>query len=103
MRLRHTQHDAPGSLIRCLRLQSRIGENQIPYGRRRSGKVEEQTHLPWEKNFKMEERKTKYRCLVFSFVEYIKTEKKKEVVTFYITDDKTKPLARTPEDMYLRF
>lgn len=33
MRLRHAQHDAPGTLIRCLRLQSRT-ENQIPYGRR---------------------------------------------------------------------
>lgn len=52
------------------------------------------------KEFKMEESKTKYRCLVFSFVEY-EDGKEKEVVTFYITDDKNHLPVRL--DMYLRF
>lgn len=66
-----------------------------------NGKIEEQTLIyRGKKNFKMEERKTKYRCLVFSFVEY-KDGKEKEVVTFYITDDKNHLPVRL--DMYLRF
>ena len=65
------------------------------------GKVEEQTLIyRGKKNFKMEESKTKYRCLVFSFVEY-EDGKEKEVVTFYITDDKNHLPVRL--DMYLRF
>ena len=40
-----------------------------------------------KKKFKMENSSTTYRCLVFSFVEK-ENGKEKEVVTFYITDDK---------------
>ena len=65
------------------------------------GKVEEQTLIyRGKKTFKMEESKTKYRCLVFSFVEY-EEGKEKEVVTFYITDDLNHLPVRL--DMYLRF
>lgn len=66
-----------------------------------NGKVEGQTLIyRGKKNFKMEDSKTKYRCLVFSFVEY-KDGKEKEVVTFYVTDDKNHLPVRL--DMYLRF
>ena len=65
------------------------------------GKVEEQTLIyRGKKKFKMEDSKTKYRCLVFSFVEY-EDGKEKEVVTFYITDDKNHLPVRL--DMFLRF
>ncbi|MCD8317881.1 MAG: DUF3108 domain-containing protein [Paraprevotella sp.] len=65
------------------------------------GKVEGQTLIyRGKKVFKTEKSKTKYRCLVFSFVEY-DNGKEKEVVTFYITDDKNHLPVRL--DMYLRF
>ncbi len=53
-----------------------------------------------KKNFKMEDTKVTYRCLVFSFVEY-KGKKEKEVITFYITDDDNHLPVRL--DMFLRF
>ena len=66
-----------------------------------NGKIEEQTLIyRGKKTFKMEESKTKYRCLVFSFVEY-EDGQEEEVVTFYITDDKNHLPVRL--DMYLRF
>lgn len=65
------------------------------------GKVEEQTLIyRGKKNFKVEDSRIKYRCLVFSFVEY-KEGEEKEVVTFYITDDENHLPVRL--DMYLRF
>ena len=53
-----------------------------------------------KKEFKMKETGVKYRCLVFSFVEY-EGKKEREVVTFFVTDD----LNHTPVrlDLYLRF
>lgn len=68
-----------------------------------NGKVETQYLIyRGKKNFKMEGEgdKATYRCLVFSFVEYVKG-KEKEVVTFYITDDKNHLPVRL--DMYLKF
>lgn len=67
-----------------------------------NGKIKNETLIyRGKKNFKMEDgSKTKYRCLVFSFVEY-KDGKEKEVVTFYITDDKNHLPVRL--DLYLRF
>lgn len=53
-----------------------------------------------KETFKMENSETKYRCLVFSFVE-TKDGKEKEVVTFYITDDANHLPVRL--DMYLNF
>ncbi len=53
-----------------------------------------------KKNFKMRSSGNKYRCLVFSFVEYEK-KKEKEVITFYITDDENHIPVRL--DMFLKF
>lgn len=53
-----------------------------------------------KKKFKMENSTTTYRCLVFSFVEQ-EDGKEKEVVTFYITDDKNHLPVRL--DMNLNF
>ncbi len=50
--------------------------------------------------FKIENTNTKYRCLVFSFVEKEKG-KEKDIVTFYITDDKNHLPVRL--DMNLNF
>ena len=63
--------------------------------------VEEQTLIyRGKKNFKAE-NKVKYRCLVFSLVEYDKKKKEKEVITFYVTDDKNHLPVRL--DLYLNF
>jgi hypothetical protein len=63
-------------------------------------KVEEQTLIyRGKKNFKAEDD-VKYRCLVFSLVEY-KKGKEKEVITFYVTDDDNHLPVRL--DMYLNF
>ncbi len=53
-----------------------------------------------KKKFKMENSNTTYRCLVFSFVEK-EHGKEKDVVTFYITDDKNHLPVRL--DMNLNF
>ena len=61
--------------------------------------VEEQTLIyRGMKNIKAE-NDTTYRCLVFSFVEYTDKDKEKEVITFYITDDKNHLPVRL--DMFL--
>lgn len=63
--------------------------------------VEEQTLIyRGKKNFKAE-NDVKYRCLVFSLVEYDKKSKEKEVITFYVTDDKNHLPVRL--DLYLNF
>ena len=51
-------------------------------------KVEEQTLIYRGKETFKAENGVKYRCLVFSLVEYDKKKKEKEVITFYVTDDK---------------
>jgi len=53
-----------------------------------------------KKKFKIENTNTTYRCLVFSFVEK-ENGKEKDVVTFYITDDKNHLPVRL--DMNLNF
>ena len=63
--------------------------------------VEEQTLIyRGKKNFKAE-NDVIYRCLVFSLVEYDKKGKEKEVITFYVTDDKNHLPVRL--DLYLNF
>lgn len=62
--------------------------------------VEEQTLIYRGKQNVKTENDTTYRCLVFSLVEY-KKEKEKEVITFFITDDKNHLPVRL--DMYLNF
>lgn len=64
-------------------------------------RVEEQTLIyRGKKNFKAENG-VKYRCLVFSLVEYNKKGKEEEVITFYVTDDKNHLPVRL--DLYLNF
>ena len=64
-------------------------------------------HCEWKsivykgkKNFTIENTTTTYRCLVFSFLEK-ENGKEKEIVTFYITDDKNHIPVRL--DMNLNF
>lgn len=64
-------------------------------------RVEEQTLIyRGKKNFKAENG-VKYRCLVFSLVEYNKKGKEEEVITFYVTDDKNHLPVRL--DLFLNF
>lgn len=53
------------------------------------------------KKFTVEDTKTTYRCLVFSYMERNSKGKEKEVVTFYITDDDNHIPVRL--DLNLRF
>lgn len=67
-------------------------------------RVEEQTLIYRGKENVTANNDTTYRCLVFSFVEYVKDgdkEKEKEVITFFISDDKNHLPVRL--DMYLNF
>lgn len=63
-------------------------------------KVEEQTLIYRGKKSFTAENDTTYRCLVFSLVEY-KKGSEKEVITFYVTDDKNHLPVRL--DLYLNF
>lgn len=63
-------------------------------------KVEEQTLIYRGKEDIKANNDTTYRCLVFSFVEY-KKGKEKEVITFFVSDDKNHLPIRL--DMYLNF
>lgn len=63
-------------------------------------RVEEQTLIYRGIKKVAAENDTTYRCLVFSLVEY-KKGKEKEVITFYVTDDKNHLPVRL--DMYLNF
>lgn len=62
--------------------------------------VEEQTLIYRGPKKITAENDTTYRCLVFSLVEY-KDNKEKEVITFYITDDRNHLPVRL--DLYLNF
>ena len=64
-------------------------------------KVEEQTLIYRGKEIFKAENGVRYRCLVFSLVEYDKKKKEKEVITFYVTDDKNHLPVRL--DLYLNF
>lgn len=63
-------------------------------------RVEDQTLIYRGRETFKAENDTSYRCLVFSLVEY-KNRKEKEVITFYITDDKNHLPVRL--DLYLNF
>ena len=64
-------------------------------------RIEEQTLIyRGKKNFKAENG-VKYRCLVFSLVEYNKKGKEEDVITFYVTDDKNHLPVRL--DLFLNF
>ena len=67
-------------------------------------KVEEQTWIYRGKENIKANNDTTYRCLVFSFVEYVKdgnNEKEKEVITFFVSDDRNHLPIRL--DLYLNF
>lgn len=64
-------------------------------------KVEEQTLIYRGKENVKAENDVTYRCLVFSLVEYDKKGKEKEVITFFISDDKNHLPVRL--DLFLNF
>lgn len=67
-------------------------------------KVEEQTLIYRGKEDIKANNDTIYRCLVFSFVEYVKDgnkKKEKEVITFFVSDDRNHLPIRL--DLYLNF
>ena len=64
-------------------------------------KVEEQTLIYRGKENVKAENGVTYRCLIFSLVEYDKKGKEKEVITFFVTDDKNHLPVRL--DMFLNF
>lgn len=64
-------------------------------------KVEEQTLIYRGKENVKAENGIKYRCLIFSLVEYDKKGKEKEVITFFVSDDKNHLPVRL--DLFLNF
>ena len=64
-------------------------------------KVEEKTLIYRGKENVKAENDVTYRCLVFSLVEYDKKGKEKEVITFFISDDKNHLPVRL--DLFLNF
>ena len=83
------------------RMCSHWGGDKILFPMATGREVEQQTLIyRGKENFKAENG-VKYRCLVFSLVEYDKNKKEKEVITFYVTDDKNHLPVRL--DLYLNF
>jgi hypothetical protein len=64
-------------------------------------RVEQQTLIYRGKKEIEANNDTTYRCLVFSFVEYDSNHKEKEVITFYVSDDRNHLPIRL--DLYLNF
>lgn len=77
----------------------RVGE-RILFPMATGRKVEEQTLIYRGIKKITAENDTTYRCLIFSLVEF-KKGKEKEVITFYVTDDKNHLPVRL--DLYLNF
>ena len=63
--------------------------------------IEKETLIYRGKKTYKAENGVKYRCLVFSLVEYTEKRKEKEIITFYVTDDKNHLPVRL--DLYLNF
>ena len=76
-----------------------VQESEFPMATGR--KVEEQTLIYRGKENVKAENGVTYRCLIFSLVEYDKKGKEKEVITFFVTDDKNHLPVRL--DMFLNF
>lgn len=74
---------------------------QIRFSMATGREVEKQTLIYRGKKVYKAENKVKYRCLVFSLVEYTQKKKEKEVITFYVTDDLNHLPVRL--DMFLNF
>lgn len=64
-------------------------------------KIEEQTLIYRGKENVKAENGVTYRCLIFSLVEYDKKGKEKEVITFFVSDDKNHLPVRL--DLFLNF
>lgn len=64
-------------------------------------KVEEQTLIYRGRQNVKAENGTTYRCLIFSLVEYDKKGKEKEIITFFVTDDRNHLPIRL--DLFLNF
>lgn len=77
----------------------KVGE-RIRFPMATGRRVEEQTLIYRGKEEVKANNDTVYRCLVFSFVEY-KKGKEKEVITFFVSDDKNHLPIRL--DLYLNF
>lgn len=76
--------------------------HRIPFMMAEGRKCKQQTIVYRKKDtFQVEGSNVKYRCLVFSFMEKQKNGKEKEIIKFYITDDKNHIPVRL--DMNLNF
>lgn len=78
----------------------KVGD-KIKFSMATGRKVEEQTLIYRGKENVKAENGVTYRCLIFSLVEYDKKGKEKEVITFYVSDDKNHLPVRL--DMFLNF
>lgn len=98
-------HDMVSMVMRCRSYKASdftVGQ-RIPFQFADGNKVKTETLIyRGIKKFKTEgEEKKTYRCLVFSYLEKNSKGKEKEIVTFYITDDKNHIPVRL--DLNLRF
>lgn len=76
--------------------------HRVPFMLAEGKKCKQQTIVYRKKEtFQVEGSDVKYRCLVFSFMEKQKNGKEKEIIKFYITDDKNHLPVRL--DMNLNF
>ena len=78
----------------------KVGD-KIKFPKATGRKVEEQTLIYRGKENVKAENGIKYRCLIFSLVEYDKKGKEKEVITFFVSDDKNHLPVRL--DLFLNF
>ena len=98
-------HDMVSMVMRCRSYKASdftVGQ-RVPFQFADGNKVRTETLIyRGIKNFKTEgDDKKTYRCLVFSYLEKNSRGKEKEIVTFYITDDKNHIPVRL--DLNLRF
>lgn len=107
---KHTSHSSKYcsfDMISMLQRARSFSADKMKVGHRINFLMADGNNCEWKsivyrgkKTFKMENTNTKYRCLVFSFVEK-ENGKEKDIVTFYITDDKNHLPVRL--DMNLNF
>lgn len=89
------------SQARSYRAEDYTEGDKIHFPMATGRKVEEQTLIYRGKKNIEANNDTTYRCLVFSFVEYDKKGREKEVITFFVSDDSNHLPIRL--DMYLNF
>lgn len=103
----HSSRYCAYDMISMLQRARSFSAERMKVGHRINFLMADGKHCEWKsiiyrgkKTFKMENSGTKYRCLVFSFVEK-ENGKERDIVTFYITDDKNHLPVRL--DMNLNF